>query len=64
VEHDAKMIIEKEHPLDNCQVFVQLRKCFHDYGQKAKSLKSLVYWSGKMELLGFIPGIIHFALCV
>ncbi|XP_016930546.2 gem-associated protein 4b [Drosophila suzukii] len=43
------MIIEKEHPLDNCQVFVQLRKCFHDYGQKAKSLKSLVYWSGNDE---------------
>ncbi|KAH8348644.1 hypothetical protein KR084_009454 [Drosophila pseudotakahashii] len=43
------MIIEKEHPLDNCQVFVQLRKFFHDYGQNAKSLKSLIYWSGNDE---------------
>ncbi|XP_017002280.2 gem-associated protein 4b-like [Drosophila takahashii] len=43
------MIIEKEHPLDNCQVFVQLRKCFNDYGQNTKSLKTLIYWSGNDE---------------
>ncbi|XP_043658667.1 uncharacterized protein LOC122623526 [Drosophila teissieri] len=45
------MITEKEHPLDNCQLFVQLRKFFHDYAQNAKSLKNIIYWSGNEEYI-------------
>ncbi|XP_017045994.1 uncharacterized protein LOC108091352 [Drosophila ficusphila] len=44
------MVIEKEHPLDNCQLFVQLRMLFQDKsGQSVKCLKNLIYWSGNEE---------------
>lgn len=41
------MITAKKHPLDNCQLFVQLKKLFHDYNEKVQRLKDMIYWSGK-----------------
>ncbi|EDV45760.1 uncharacterized protein LOC6550886 [Drosophila erecta] len=43
------MITEKEHPLDNCQLFVQLRKFLHEYAQSTKILNHIIYWSGNEE---------------
>ncbi|EDX17027.1 GD16662 [Drosophila simulans] len=43
------MITAKKHPLDNCQLFVQLKKLFHDYNEKTQCLKNMIYWSGNDE---------------
>ncbi|EDW43629.1 GM26745 [Drosophila sechellia] len=43
------MITAKKHPLDNCQLFVQLKKLFHGNNEEAKCLKDIIYWSGNDE---------------
>ncbi|XP_017074967.1 uncharacterized protein LOC108110410 [Drosophila eugracilis] len=43
------MIIEKKHPLDNCQLFVQLRKCLLDHCGNSKKLQGMMYWSGNED---------------
>ncbi|XP_016980161.1 uncharacterized protein LOC108045362 [Drosophila rhopaloa] len=48
------MIIEKQHPLDNCQLFVQMRRTFQDVGGSNKSLGSILYWSGNEEHIALV----------
>ncbi|XP_017113431.1 uncharacterized protein LOC108136623 [Drosophila elegans] len=46
------MITEKQHPLDNCELFVQLRMTFQEISKNnknSKSLKNIIYWSGNEE---------------
>ncbi|KAH8420069.1 hypothetical protein KR009_005465 [Drosophila setifemur] len=40
------MLVEKVHPLDNCEVFIQLRQMLQSYERKAKCLRNIIYWSG------------------
>ncbi|KAH8289650.1 hypothetical protein KR054_008591, partial [Drosophila jambulina] len=40
------MVEVKEHPLDNCQLFVQLRNLFQAYDSQTKRLATFLYWSG------------------
>ncbi|KAH8265071.1 hypothetical protein KR038_004919, partial [Drosophila bunnanda] len=43
------MVEVKEHPMDNCQLFVQLRNLFQAYDSQTKRLATFVYWSGNEE---------------
>ncbi|KAH8343389.1 hypothetical protein KR059_009697, partial [Drosophila kikkawai] len=43
------MVEVKEHPMDNCQLFVQLRNLFQAYDSQTKRLNTFLYWSGNEE---------------
>ncbi|KAH8373654.1 hypothetical protein KR200_005794, partial [Drosophila serrata] len=43
------MLEVKEHPMDNCQLFVQLRNMFEAYNRQTKRLATFLYWSGNEE---------------
>ncbi|XP_052849161.1 uncharacterized protein LOC128260305 [Drosophila gunungcola] len=48
------MIIEKQHPLDNCELFVQLRmtiQAISKNNKNSKSLKNVIYWSGNDDYI-------------
>ncbi|KAH8245380.1 hypothetical protein KR032_009543, partial [Drosophila birchii] len=43
------MVEVKEHPMDNCQLFVQLRNLFQAYDSQTKRLATFLYWSGNED---------------
>ncbi|KAH8331971.1 hypothetical protein KR067_005056, partial [Drosophila pandora] len=41
------MVVDKLHPLDNCQLFVDVKAQLKSYSENVKNLRSIMYFSGK-----------------
>ncbi|XP_023031200.1 uncharacterized protein LOC6638068 [Drosophila willistoni] len=44
-------VTEHLRPLDNCEIFFQLRNALQTYSRNVKNLKTFVYWSGNEEAI-------------
>lgn len=53
------MIMEDLQPLDNCEIFRQIRNAFTNYHNQKKKLQSFVYFSGKSQLRVLSPSSSH-----
>lgn len=48
------MVVENLHPLDNCQLFVDVKAQLKRFSEDVKNLRSIMYFSGKSAFRGFV----------
>lgn len=56
--------MEDLQPLDNCEIFQQIRNAFTSYHNQKKKLQSFVYFSGKSQLRVISLSLSHLCLSV